>query len=183
MKPMNLRLVKAVSFATWAYSLLFLLYLVARLTLNSDHVHLNDLFIDRIPFFTFLTTGISLVAINLVFLAIYLETRNVQTGRGRSDSIDAEGPIPMQQRGYWPKQKRAGLQGISDSIGISYLNLRVWVMWFFSLSIWLYLTYLTLANPPSPPYWPISLIMFVISYICMVLIVKDKDSLDAARTA
>jgi hypothetical protein len=172
MKLMNLRLVKAVSSATWIYSLLFLLYLGARLTLNANHVHLNDLFIDYVPFFTFLTTGICLLAINLVSLIIYLESRRAYAGtRGTAKS-----------KGLGPKQNGDALHGILGSVGISYLSPKVAIIWFFSLFIWVYITYLSLANPPSPPYWPISLIMFVISYVCMVIMIKEKDSRVASRT-
>jgi hypothetical protein len=182
MKLMNLRLVKAVSSATWIYSLLFLLYLGSRLTLNADHVHLNDLFIDYVPFFTFLTTGICLLAINLVSLIIYLEIRRVCAGtRGSIHRNHTNGTFPIKSKGLGPKQNGDALYGILESVGISYLSMKVVIIWFFSLSIWVYITYLSLANPPSPPYWPISLIMFVISYVCMVIMIKEKDSRVASR--
>jgi hypothetical protein len=166
MKLMDLRLTRAVSFATWFYSLLFLLYLSFRLTFNATHVHLDDLFIDRVPFFTFLITGILLLVINLASLGLYLAIRRVQ--RRQKGSISG---------------KEAGRSPSSISIGFSDLNLKVLFLWSFSILIWSYLTYLSLANPPSPPYWPISLMMFVVGYVCMVYMISKRDSRVATRSA
>jgi hypothetical protein len=183
MKLMNPRLARAVSFATWMYSLLFLLYLVSRLTLNADHVHLNDLFIDRIPFFTFLVTGICLLVINLASLIAYLEIQRIYAGQlGSFSRKEFDGSFPIRSKGLNLKQNRDAFHRLLESIGISYRNVKVPVIWLFSLSIWGYLTYLSLANPPSPPYWPISMIMFVISYICMVYMMKARDSRVVTRT-
>jgi hypothetical protein len=157
MKLMGLRIARSVAFATWVYSLLFLMYLTLRLTLNSSHVRLDDLFIDRVPFFTFLTTGICLLVINLVSLAMYLAIR-------RNYGLQ-KGPISRQEAG----------QSFIFMIKRSFLTL---IVWSFSISIWSYLTYLSLANPPSPPYWPISMMMFVIGYICMVYMAFNTTAID-----
>ncbi len=155
MKLMGLKLARAVSFATWVYSLLFLMYLLFRLTFNADHVHLDDLFIDYVPFFTFLITGICLLVINLASLVLYLAIRR---NFGRQ------------------KVLMSGKEAIrSLIILIKRTNLTL-IIWLFSISVWSYLTYLSLANPPSPPYWPISMMMFVISYFCMVYMITARDS-------
>ncbi len=147
MKLMGLRLARAVAFATWVYSLLFLIYLTFRLTFNAAHVKLDDLFIDHVPFFTFLITGICLLVITIASLALYLAIRRID-------------------------EKRKG------SISLSNLNLKVLIIWMFSISIWGYLTYRALADPPSPPYWPISMMMFVVSYICLVYMAYTTTAID-----
>jgi hypothetical protein len=145
---------------------------------------LNDLFIDYVPFFTFLTTGICLLAINLASLIVYLEVRRAFAGtRGSIGRNHTNGTFPINSKGLGPKQYGDAFSGILESVGISYLSVKVVIIWFFSLSIWVYITYLSLANPPSPPYWPISLMMFVVSYVCMVVMMKEKDSRVASRPA
>lgn len=155
MKSMGLKLTKAVAFATWVYSLLFLMYLLFRLTFNADHVHLDDLFIDYVPFFTFLITGICLLVINLASLVVYLAIRR-NSGRQK---ILISGKETVR----------------SFIIIIKRTNLTL-IIWLFSISVWSYLTFRALADPPSPPYWPVSMMMFVISYFCMVYMITARDS-------
>jgi hypothetical protein len=184
MKLMNLRPVKAVALATWLYSLLFLIYLTFRLTLNASHVQLDDLFIDHVPFFTFLVTGIFLTVINLASLGVYLAIRStfrrqkVATGGKEADrsfeNISGKSILTSF------KDK---LDGNLESIGLISMHVKTLIIWAFSISIWTYLSYLSLAHPPSPPYWPISMMMFVISYLCMMYMLTEKDSRIAIRSA
>jgi hypothetical protein len=177
MKLMSLKLIRAVAFATWVYSLLFLGYLTFRLTFNAAHVHLDDLFIDHVPFFTFLITGICLLVINLASLVLYLAIRRIhrqQKGSIGRKEADRSFTFALKKSNMTPNKDV--LNGHSESISLSNLNMKALIIWLFSISIWSYLTYLSLANPPSPPYWPISLMMFVISYICMVYMITARDS-------
>jgi hypothetical protein len=184
MKLMSLKLIRAVAFATWLYSLLFLMYLTSRLTFNAAHVKLDDLFIDHIPFFTFLTTGICLLAINLASLVLYLAIRRISgQKKGSIGRKEAERSFPFVLRKSILTPNRNVFNGHLESIGLSNLNLKALIIWLFSLSIWGYFTYRALADPPSPPYWPISMMMFVISYICMVYMITSRDSQVAIRSA
>lgn len=184
MKLMSLRLVKAVAFATWLYSLLFLMYLTFRLTLNAAHVRLDDLFIDRVPFFTFLTTGIFLLVINLVSLVIYMALRRANAKqKGSIGGNEADRSFGSMSARSTPSHDKDALNGRSGSIGLGSLNLMALTVCLLSISIWGYLTYLSLANPPSPPYWPISMMMFVISYVCMVYMMTARDSRVSHRSA
>lgn len=155
MKSMGLKLTRAVAFATWVYSLLFLMYLLFRLTFNADHVHLDDLFIDYVPFFTFLITAICLLVVNLASLIIYLAIK--KKTRRHNGSTNGTGIVR------------------SVIVMIKKVNLTS-IIWLFSISIWSFHTYLTLARPSSLPYWPISMMMFVISYICMLYMLATRDS-------
>jgi hypothetical protein len=184
MKLMNLRPVKAVALATWLYSLLFLIYLTFRLTFNASHVQLDDLFIDHVPFFTFLVTGIFLMVINLTSIGSYLAIRRIyrrQTGSISGGEADRSlGSISGKSFLTSFKDK---LKGNLESIGLRNLHVKTLIIWTFSISIWTYLSYQSLAHPPSPPYWPISMMMFVISYLCLVYMLTARDSRMAIRSA
>ncbi|HEY3419638.1 MAG TPA: hypothetical protein VGK23_03715 [Methanomassiliicoccales archaeon] len=171
---MRLKFVRAVAFATWMYSLLFLLYLTFRLTLNASHVKLDDLFIDHVPFFTFLVTGIFLLAINLASLALYLAIRRYhRQQKGTISGKEADRLTSKSRRSILTPNSVS--RDHSESIDLCNLNLKALIIWMFSISIWTYLTYLSLIDPPSPPYWPISMMMFVISYICMVYMLLSAN--------
>jgi len=162
---------------------LFLMYLTFRLTLNAAHVRLDDLFIDHVPFFTFLITGIFLLVINLAFLVLYLVIRRID--RRKEGSIgrkDAVRPFTFMSRKSILTQTTDMVVGQSESIGLGSLNMKALIIWLFSMTIWSYLTYLSLAYPPSPPYWPISMMMFVLSYICMVYIITKRDTRVSIRS-
>lgn len=183
MKLMGLKLIRAVAFATWIYSLLFLIYLTFRLTFNAAHVQLDDLFIDRVPFFTFLITGICLLVINLASLVLILAIRRIYGQR--KGSISRKGAVrsfSFMSNKSIPTPSKDVFIGHSESISSSYLSVKALIIWLFSTTIWGYLSYLSLANPPSPPYWPISMMMFVLSYICMVYIITARDSRVAIRS-
>jgi hypothetical protein len=184
MKSMNRKLIRAVSLATWVYSLLFLIYLTSRLTINASHVQLDDLFIDHVPFFTFLVTGLFLLVINLASLALYLRMRTIRRQTIGSKGMRAAGrTFNLRSRSSNLHPEKDVPIGHSGSIGPGYLNVKALIIWLFSMSIWSYLTYLSLTHPPSPPYWPISMMMFVISYICMVYMITARDSRVEVRSA
>ena len=183
MKSKGLKLIRAVAFATWMYSLLFLMYLTFRLTFNAVHVQLDDLFIDHVPFFTFLITGLCLLVINLASLVLILAIRRIYGQRSRSiGGKEADRSFSFMSRKSIPTPGKDVFVGHSESSSSSYLNVKALIIWLFSTTIWGYLTYLSLANPPSPPYWPISMMMFVLSYICMVYLITARDFRVAIRT-
>ncbi len=184
MRLMSTRFFKAVAFSTWIYSLLFLAYLIFRLTINSEHVHLDDLFIDRVPFFTFFITSVCLLVINLASLAWYLAIRRIQRRRKASiESGDAELSFMTITKMSILAIKDRLLGSRSESKGPNNLRLKTFIIWSFSVLVWSFLTYLSLARPPSPPYWPISMVMFVVGYICMVYMMAARDSRAAPQTA
>ena len=183
MKLVGLKLIRALAFATWIYSLLFLMYLTFRLTFNAAHVQLDDLFIDHVPFFTFLVTGICLLVINLASLVLILAIRRIYRQRkGSISRKEADRSFSFKSIYWILTPNRDVFIGHSESNSSSYLNVEALIIWLFSTTIWGYLTYLSLANPPSPPYWPISMMMFVLSYICMVYMIAARDSRVAIRT-
>jgi hypothetical protein len=172
---MNLKLIRSVAFATWLYSLLFLIYLTFRLTFNSAHVQLDDLFIDHLPYFTFLVTGICMLAINLTSLALYLKVRTILRRTGSALGKEADRPFTTRSTAITGLQKKE-FHGHPDSLALYDLNIGTFIIWLFSISVWIYLSYQSLTHPPSPPYWPISMLMFVISYFCMVFLFTPKES-------
>lgn len=183
MKSMDLRPIKGVAFATWLYSLLFLIYLSFRLIFNSAHVQLDDLFIDHVPFFTFLTTGVVVLIINLISLGLYLTIRRTY---GRRDVlIGMKEPVrifPFMTRKSVPTPDKDVFNDLRESPVPGKFPVKALIVWTFSISIWTYLSYLSLAHPPSPPYWPISMWMFVIGYICMVYMITAMDSRTPIRS-
>jgi hypothetical protein len=183
MKSMNQRPIKGVVFATWLYSLFFLIYLSFRLIFNAAHVQLDDLFIDHVPFFTFLTTGVVLLVINLTSLGLYLAIR--RTYKRRNVPIGMKEPtrsFPFIWRKTIPTPDRDVFDDHQGSLVPGNFPVKTLIIWTFSISIWIYLSYLSLAHPPSPPYWPISMWMFIISYICMVYMITARDSRVAIRS-
>ena len=183
MELMNLRPIKGVAFATWLYSLLFLIYILFRLIFNSAHVQLDDLFIDRVPFFTFLTTGVIVLLINLTSLGLYLAIRRTYNRRNAPTGLkEPDRSFPPMSGNSTSKPDEAVFSNERESYVPSNFPVKALIVWMFSISIWIYLSYLSLAHPPSPPYWPISMWMFVISYICMGYMVKARDSRVATRS-
>ena len=58
-------------FATlWLYTFLFWLYVAARIVF--DHVPLNGLFLNYIPFFTFTGVGVIAFVLSMIFMYIFL---------------------------------------------------------------------------------------------------------------
>ena len=180
---MNLRPIKGVAFATWLYSLLFLIYLSFRLIFNSAHVQLDDLFIDHVPFFTFLITGVIVLVINLTSLGLYLAIR--RTNRRRDVMIgmkEPARPFPSRPGKSVPTPDKAMFNDHQESTVQGNFPVKALIIWAFSISIWTYLSILSLAHPPSPPAWPISMMMFVIGYFCMVYMITAIDSRVAIRS-
>lgn len=54
----------------WAYSFLFWLYIVARIVV--DQVPLNSLFLNFVPFFTFIGVGAITFVVSMIFMFLYL---------------------------------------------------------------------------------------------------------------
>jgi hypothetical protein len=66
----NPKIPKAFTISVWFYSLLLWFYVTLRVVF--DRVSLTNRFIDYIPFFTFLNTGILSFVISFVSLLVYL---------------------------------------------------------------------------------------------------------------
>lgn len=69
-----LRVLRAVLLATSVYALLFWTYVVLRIVFN--HVGMNDLFINGVPYFSFWITGIWTFVIGFVSTILYLIVRD-----------------------------------------------------------------------------------------------------------
>ena len=65
-----MKTLKAITLSTWLYSLLFWLYIVARITIN--RVNPTSRFIPSVPFFTFMNLGVSTFILSFVCLIVYL---------------------------------------------------------------------------------------------------------------
>jgi hypothetical protein len=65
-----MKLQRAVVLSTWLYSLLFWLYVVARITLNN--IDPNERFLSRVPYITFFTVGVLSFALSFICLVAYL---------------------------------------------------------------------------------------------------------------
>ena len=64
---------KKALFATlWLYSFLFWLYLVSRIVI--DQVPLNALFLNYVPFFTFIGLGMDVFILSMIFMFLFLIT-------------------------------------------------------------------------------------------------------------
>jgi len=61
---------KALFLVLWLYSFLFWLYIVARIVI--DQVLLNSLFLNFVPFFTFIGLGAITFVLSMVFMFLYL---------------------------------------------------------------------------------------------------------------
>lgn len=68
LRDMELR--RALVFSTWLYSLLFWLYVVARITLNN--IDPNVRFLNRLPYITFFHVGLFTFILSFACLVIYL---------------------------------------------------------------------------------------------------------------
>lgn len=66
----DMKLQRAIVLSTWLYSLLFWLYVVARITINN--IDPNDRFISRVPYITFFTVGVLSFALSFICLVVYL---------------------------------------------------------------------------------------------------------------
>jgi hypothetical protein len=55
----------------WFYSFLVWLYIVARIVIN--HVQLESLFLDSVPFLTFTRLGIIAFVSSMIFMFMYLK--------------------------------------------------------------------------------------------------------------
>ena len=62
---------KALFLTLGSYSLLIWLYIAARIILN--HVRLDSLFIDSVPFLTFTRLGIITFVLSMIFMFLYLQ--------------------------------------------------------------------------------------------------------------
>jgi len=67
----NIKRKKALFFTLWFYSFLIWLYIDARIIINN--VHLNSLFLDSVPFLTFIRLGIIAFVFSMIFMFMYLE--------------------------------------------------------------------------------------------------------------
>jgi hypothetical protein len=66
------RFIKATVLATWIYSLLFWVYISARIIFTTTvTVYPSDAFIDRWPHLTFLNVGISMFLLSFLCMIIY----------------------------------------------------------------------------------------------------------------
>jgi hypothetical protein len=71
--PLEVRLFrkkKALFLTLWLYTFLLWLYIVARIVI--DRVPLNSLFLDAVPFFTFIGLGIIAFVLSMIFLYMFL---------------------------------------------------------------------------------------------------------------
>jgi hypothetical protein len=66
------RPLRALTLATWFYSLLFVLYVAARRAGCGECYGLNDMFITGVPFFTILITWVLAFVIFVTSLVLYL---------------------------------------------------------------------------------------------------------------
>ncbi len=174
------KITKAVFFASGVYSLLFLVYISFRLTFNPSLVHLNDLVIDYVPFFTFLRSGILMVGVCLASIILYVimwsysRSKRAAKAKGelqRSQQCQAVGPdgIEVGNTPYGqPRSERFGVLGI-----------LVLVAWFLSTAVWAYSCFLVLSYPksywtvyhaPGVLGWHVAIFMFLVSYISTIIL-------------
>lgn len=151
----KLQILRALTFATWMYSSLFLVYLSIRVLVN--HAPLNDPFIwDILPFFTFFITGIILLVICSLSMGMYLAIRVYSkplTKVNREASILRVSffIIWMFSLFTW-----AGISSI-----IVYNDEMVWFLVFHS--------------HPGFPLWVIGIWMFGISFISLVIFIAVRN--------
>jgi len=67
----NIKRKKALFFTLWFYSFLVWLYIVARIVI--DNVGLESLFLNSVPFFTFIRLGIIAFVFSMIFMFMYLQ--------------------------------------------------------------------------------------------------------------
>ena len=65
-----MKTLRAIILSFWLYSLLFWLYIVARIVIN--RVNPTSRFIPSVPFFTFMNLGVSTFILSFVCLIVYL---------------------------------------------------------------------------------------------------------------
>ena len=65
-----MKTLRAIILSFWLYSLLFWLYIVARIIIN--RVNPASRFIPLVPFFTFMNLGVSTFILSFVCLIVYL---------------------------------------------------------------------------------------------------------------
>jgi len=61
---------KALLLTLWLYTFLLWFYVVARIVI--DHVRLDSLFFNYVPFFTFITLGIIAFVLSMIFMYMFL---------------------------------------------------------------------------------------------------------------
>ncbi|MGA2386085.1 MAG: hypothetical protein ABSG33_06095 [Candidatus Bathyarchaeia archaeon] len=61
---------KALFLTFWMYTLLLWLYIVARIVV--DHVPLDALYVNFVPFFTFIRLGAIAFVLSMIFMYLYL---------------------------------------------------------------------------------------------------------------
>ena len=61
---------KALFFTLWLYTFLLWLYIVARIVI--DQVPLYSLFLNHVPFFTFILLGIIAFVLSMIFMYMFL---------------------------------------------------------------------------------------------------------------
>jgi len=67
---------KALFFTLWLYTFLLWLYIVARIVI--DQVGLDSLFLNQVPFFTFIRLGIVAFVLSMIFLYMFLAAGNIE---------------------------------------------------------------------------------------------------------
>lgn len=162
-------LARAIALSIWVYSLLFEVYLSLRMTINSSFVHLDDLFIDYVPFFTFSVTGITMMLVSFISLISYISIQNYLRPLDGSIAVqDIKGIILLVFGKIGGSLGRERPSADPESRKTIRLRWRLLLICSFCLSVWTYTSYRALLDPPSPPYWPIGLMMFVISFIYFI---------------
>ncbi|HEY3421454.1 MAG TPA: hypothetical protein VGK23_12960 [Methanomassiliicoccales archaeon] len=175
-----LGIAKAFVFATGMYGLLFTIYVVFRLTFNPDIVHLDDLFIDYIPYFTFYITGLLMFAVFLVSICLY-----AVIGHFSRSKQGPKGIVRFQGFWKWISKRPDGTKSRSVLIGqlvserLGIIGLLALIIWLISTSVWAYNCYLVVSNPIgyfTMPHaltalrWPTAITMFVISFFSMMVL-------------
>ena len=79
-----MKVVKALLFTTWLYSLLLWFYIVLRITIS--RVSLNSLFIDSVPYLSFYILGMISFSLSFISLFAYLALNHDQRERGHVDA-------------------------------------------------------------------------------------------------
>jgi hypothetical protein len=65
-----MKIKKALFLILWLYTFLFWMYIVARIVI--DQVALNSLFLNFVPFFTFMGLGALLFVLSMIFMFLFL---------------------------------------------------------------------------------------------------------------
>jgi len=79
-----MKVVKALLFTTWLYSLLLWFYIVLRITIS--RVSLYSLFIDSVPYLSFYILGMISFSLSFISLFAYLALNHDQRERGHVDA-------------------------------------------------------------------------------------------------